>query len=55
MQKLSGHILASDPTYGHAIKGYKGGLLRLAEDLAKRLVPAFQLTKTGLPYPRVCF
>ena len=31
---------------------YTGQLLRLAEDLARRLLPAF-LTPTGLPYPRV--
>ncbi|KAL9102461.1 MAG: hypothetical protein Q9163_002391 [Psora crenata] len=31
---------------------YNGQLLRLAENLARRLLPAF-LTPTGLPYPRV--
>lgn len=31
---------------------YDGQLLRLAHDLAKRLLPAFS-TETGLPYPRV--
>ena len=31
---------------------YDGQLLRLAENLARRLLPAF-LTPTGLPYPRV--
>jgi hypothetical protein len=31
---------------------YNGQLLRLAHDLAKRLLPAFT-TSTGLPYPRV--
>ncbi|TID27632.1 glycoside hydrolase family 47 protein [Venturia nashicola] len=31
---------------------YNGQLLRLAHDLAKRLLPAFH-TATGLPYPRV--
>ncbi|KAG0190433.1 alpha mannosidase-like protein [Apophysomyces sp. BC1034] len=50
---LSAHSLASDPSFGHAIKGYNGGLLRLAEDLAQRLLPAFSLSKTGIPYPRV--
>ncbi|KAI9246479.1 glycoside hydrolase [Phascolomyces articulosus] len=50
---LSAHILATDPSYGHTIKGYNGGLLRLAQDLADRLIPAFQYTKTGIPYPRV--
>lgn len=31
---------------------YEGQLLRLAQDLGKRLLPAFH-TSTGLPYPRV--
>jgi len=31
---------------------YNGQLLRLAEDLGKRLLPAFH-TPTGMPYPRV--
>ncbi|KAF2090370.1 glycoside hydrolase family 47 protein [Saccharata proteae CBS 121410] len=31
---------------------YDGQLLRLAHDLAKRILPAFN-TETGLPYPRV--
>ncbi|KAI8149819.1 glycoside hydrolase [Fennellomyces sp. T-0311] len=50
---LSAHILASDPTYGHAIEGYTDGLLKMAQDMADRLIPAFQYTKTGIPYPRV--
>lgn len=50
---LSAHILASDPHSGHAIPHYDGGLLKLAVDLADRLVPAFHATATGLPYPRV--
>ena len=31
---------------------YDGQLLRLAQDLARRILPAFQ-TSTGIPYPRV--
>ncbi|KAL0081290.1 glycoside hydrolase [Phycomyces blakesleeanus] len=50
---LSAHVFASDPSFGHSIKGYNGGLLNLAEDLANRLLPAFQSSKTGIPYPRV--
>ncbi|KAI8368252.1 glycoside hydrolase [Radiomyces spectabilis] len=50
---LSAHILATDPSLGYSLKNYKGGLLRLAIDLADRLVPAFQATNTGIPYPRV--
>ncbi|GAQ05595.1 ER degradation-enhancing alpha-mannosidase-like protein 1 [Aspergillus lentulus] len=45
------------PKNGHGIKWtngfvYDGQLLRLAADLANRLLPAFY-TDTGLPYPRV--
>ncbi|KAI9010862.1 glycoside hydrolase [Phycomyces nitens] len=50
---LSAHIFASDPSFGHSIKGYNGGLLKLAQDLANRLLPAFQSSKSGIPYPRV--
>ncbi|KAI9319623.1 glycoside hydrolase [Dichotomocladium elegans] len=50
---LSAHLLASDPSFGYAISGYKGELLDMARDLADRLMPAFQHTKTGIPYPRV--
>lgn len=32
---------------------YNGELLHLAHDLASRLLPAFEGTKSGLPYPRV--
>ncbi|KAI8341035.1 glycoside hydrolase [Chlamydoabsidia padenii] len=32
---------------------YDGGLLRLATDLAQRLLPAFKKSKSGIPYPRV--
>jgi len=34
---------------------YDGELLQLASDLASRLLPAFQKSITGIPYPRVCF
>ncbi|GKT43230.1 ER degradation-enhancing alpha-mannosidase-like protein 1 [Colletotrichum spaethianum] len=56
-----GHVLdedeESDPLELHPISWpngfkYDGQLLRLALDLAERLLPAFY-TKTGLPYPRV--
>ncbi|ODQ66482.1 glycoside hydrolase, partial [Nadsonia fulvescens var. elongata DSM 6958] len=49
---LSGHIYASSPRHGHAIEGYNGHLLKLAYDLAKRLLPAFD-TPSGIPHPRV--
>jgi mannosidase alpha-like ER degradation enhancer 1 len=34
------------------VKKYMGRLLELAEDLGRRMLPAFE-TKTGLPYARV--
>lgn len=36
-----------------AIKDYDNELLHMAHDLAVRLLPAFENTKTGIPYPRV--
>ncbi|ORZ07615.1 glycoside hydrolase [Absidia repens] len=50
---LSAHMLASDPSLGHQIENYDGGLLRLAIDLAQRFLPAFKKSKSGIPYPRV--
>ncbi|ORX49888.1 hypothetical protein DM01DRAFT_1376194 [Hesseltinella vesiculosa] len=50
---LSAHILATEPAYGRQIKGYQGGLLDLAVDLADRFLPAFYKSKTGIPFPRV--
>ncbi|RUS35513.1 glycoside hydrolase [Jimgerdemannia flammicorona] len=50
---LSAHLLATDRTLGYFIKDYNGELLDMAQDLAKRLMPAFQLSRTGIPYPRV--
>jgi hypothetical protein len=32
---------------------YDGELLQLAHDLASRLLPAFEESSTGIPYPRV--
>ncbi|CAO3689717.1 unnamed protein product [Rhizopus stolonifer] len=50
---LSAHMLITDPTFSYSVEGYNGELLDLAVDLADRLMPAFESTKTGLPYPRV--
>ncbi|KAG0303287.1 alpha mannosidase-like protein [Dissophora globulifera] len=50
---LSAHQFASDPQYKSVVKGYKGELLTLAEDLGKRLMKAFKNTPTGIPWPRV--
>lgn len=53
---LSAHLLIVDPRkpFGElAPVAYNGELLELARDLATRLLPAFENTKTGIPYPRV--
>ncbi|CEG65919.1 Putative ER degradation enhancer, mannosidase alpha-like 1 [Rhizopus microsporus] len=50
---LSTHMLITDPELDYSIEGYKDELLHLAVDLANRLMPAFNSTKTGIPYPRV--
>eukprot|EP00051_Salpingoeca_urceolata_P018409 m.258201 g.258201 ORF g.258201 m.258201 type:complete len:682 (+) comp19186_c0_seq9:631-2676(+) len=50
---LSAHQLATDPRLNLKPPQYKGELLTLAKDLAVRLLPAFNGTKTGLPHPRV--
>ncbi|KAF9905426.1 alpha mannosidase-like protein [Linnemannia zychae] len=50
---LSGHLYASDPAFKSVVKGYKGELLVMAEDLGKRLMKAFENTPTGIPYARV--
>ncbi|KAI8327718.1 glycosyl hydrolase family 47-domain-containing protein [Choanephora cucurbitarum] len=50
---LSAHLLATDPSFNYTIPGYQGELLEMAINLADRLIPAFESTKTGIPYPRV--
>ncbi|KAE9414995.1 hypothetical protein Angca_003426 [Angiostrongylus cantonensis] len=53
---LSAHLIASDTSllFGNfSIPDYDGELLTLAHDLVARLLPAFEGTKTGIPYPRV--
>ncbi|KAK9528890.1 hypothetical protein VZT92_013023 [Zoarces viviparus] len=53
---ISSHILLTDPKhpFGNvAFDGYDNELLHLAHDLAVRLLPAFENTSTGIPYPRV--
>jgi ER degradation enhancer, mannosidase alpha-like 1 len=50
---LSAHLAATEPGFlDVAIPNYDGCLLRLAEDLGRRLLPAFD-TPTGLPWPRI--
>lgn len=53
---LSAHLIITDPQkpFGNlAPPHYDGQLLSLAHDLAARLLPAFEDTATGIPYPRV--
>jgi mannosidase alpha-like ER degradation enhancer 1 len=50
---LSAHTIATTPAFGMRVAGYNGGLLRLAEDLGRRLLPAFENSKTGIPHPRI--
>jgi mannosidase alpha-like ER degradation enhancer 1 len=46
---ISAHLLAIDPNNRLIQGSYNNQLLRLAEDLGKRFLPAFE-TPTGLPY-----
>ncbi|CAG8720639.1 7722_t:CDS:10, partial [Acaulospora morrowiae] len=50
---LSAHLFAIDSRFGFKIEGYNNELLDLAYDLGQRLLPAFQKTKTGIPFSRV--
>lgn len=45
-------MLASDNSTGFAVDGYADGLLHLATDLGRRLLPAFD-TPTGVPFGAV--
>lgn len=49
---LSAHLIASDYNTGMRIPSYNGELLDLAEDLARRMLPAFD-TPTGIPFGSV--
>ncbi|XP_006897140.1 PREDICTED: ER degradation-enhancing alpha-mannosidase-like protein 1 [Elephantulus edwardii] len=53
---LSAHRIITDssqPFGDMTIEDYDDELLHMAHDLAVRLLPAFENTKTGIPYPRV--
>ncbi|XP_040214573.1 ER degradation-enhancing alpha-mannosidase-like protein 1 [Rana temporaria] len=53
---LSAHIILTDskqPFGNMTVSGYDNELLHMAHDLAVRLLPAFENTKTGMPHPRV--
>ncbi|XP_010542915.1 PREDICTED: alpha-mannosidase I MNS4 isoform X2 [Tarenaya hassleriana] len=49
---LSAHLIASDYATGMRIPSYDNELLVLAEDLARRMLPAFD-TPTGIPFGSV--
>ncbi|KAJ9536984.1 hypothetical protein OSB04_029717 [Centaurea solstitialis] len=49
---LSAHLIASDYSTGMRVPSYDDELLHLAEDLARRLLPAFD-TPTGIPFGSV--
>ncbi|KAL9410733.1 hypothetical protein AB3S75_044500 [Citrus x aurantiifolia] len=49
---LSAHLIASDYATGMKIPSYDNQLLNLAEELARRLLPAFD-TPTGIPFGSV--
>ncbi|XP_055829805.1 alpha-mannosidase I MNS4 isoform X1 [Solanum dulcamara] len=49
---ISAHLIASDHNTGMRIPSYDDELLRLAEDLARRMLPAFD-TPTGIPFGSV--
>ncbi|XP_047951788.1 alpha-mannosidase I MNS4 isoform X2 [Salvia hispanica] len=49
---LSAHLIASDYNTGMRIPSYEDELLHLAEDLARRMLPAFD-TPTGIPFGSV--
>ncbi|KAM4722611.1 ER degradation-enhancing alpha-mannosidase-like protein 1 isoform 2-T2 [Rhinophrynus dorsalis] len=53
---LSAHIILTDskqPFGNMTISEYDNELLHMARDLAVRLLPAFENTRTGMPFPRV--
>nr|KYP74644.1 ER degradation-enhancing alpha-mannosidase-like 2 [Cajanus cajan] len=49
---LSAHLIAADYATGMRVPSYDNQLLNLAEDLARRLLPAFD-TPTGIPFGSV--
>ncbi|KAL5068413.1 hypothetical protein RYX36_019300 [Vicia faba] len=49
---ISAHLIASDYATGMRVPSYDNQLLNLAEDLARRLLPAFD-TPTGIPFGSV--
>ncbi|KAL5542102.1 hypothetical protein UlMin_009812 [Ulmus minor] len=49
---LSAHLIASDYATGMKVPNYNNELLNLAEDLTRRMLPAFD-TPTGIPFGSV--
>jgi len=49
---LSAHLIASDSSTGMQVTPYHNELLHLAEDLGRRMLPAFE-TPTGIPFGSV--
>ncbi|GAB2245362.1 hypothetical protein Droror1_Dr00000855 [Drosera rotundifolia] len=49
---LSAHLIASDYATGMRVPSYENQLLYLAEDLGRRMLPAFE-TPTGIPFGSV--
>ncbi|KAH7331607.1 hypothetical protein KP509_20G042800 [Ceratopteris richardii] len=49
---LAAHLIAKDASTGMQVDSYDDELLHLAEDLGRRLLPAFE-TPTGIPYGSV--
>ena len=55
---LSAHLLIIDKQHSLGdleLEDYDNELLHMAHDLAARLLPAFENTKTGIPHPRVLY
>lgn len=53
---LSAHLILTDPDRllgDFSMSSYNDELLTLAHDLATRLLPAFEGSATGIPFPRV--
>jgi mannosidase alpha-like ER degradation enhancer 1 len=50
---LSCHQILLNPKWNMTMENYENELLKLAIDLADRLLPAFTESTTELPYPRV--
>ncbi|TPX50818.1 hypothetical protein SeMB42_g02136 [Synchytrium endobioticum] len=50
---LSAHLLATNSDLGFAVPAYSGELLSLAQDLGRKLLPAFDASPTDIPFARV--